>query len=125
MRVRVVTRGMRGLLSVPALLNPFRHGWVSFQLFSHKILRWLVPVCLALVGSASLVLCLGGRYQALFAAQVIFYLLAAAGALLPVHRIWRPLSLPLYFCTVNLAALRSLWELARGRRFVTWETVRS
>src|SRR6267154_3457075 len=52
MRVRVVTRGIRGLLSVPTLLEPWRFGWVSFQLWSHKILRWLVPFfLLTLLGS--------------------------------------------------------------------------
>jgi len=48
MRVRVVTRGVRGILSVPDLLNPARYGWVSFQLISHKVLRWLVPLFSAL-----------------------------------------------------------------------------
>ncbi|HEY6249067.1 MAG TPA: glycosyltransferase family 2 protein, partial [Candidatus Angelobacter sp.] len=43
MRVRVITRGMRGLLSVPELLKPWKYPWIAFQLFSHKILRWMVP----------------------------------------------------------------------------------
>src|SRR5579862_6331213 len=43
MRVRVITRAIRGILSVRDLLNPLAFGWISFQLLSHKILRWLVP----------------------------------------------------------------------------------
>ena len=32
MRVRVGTRGMRGVLSVPELLRPWEHAWTAFQL---------------------------------------------------------------------------------------------
>src|SRR5947209_2924754 len=45
MRVRVVTRAMRGLLSVSDLLKPWKFFWPAFQLWSHKVLRWMVPLC--------------------------------------------------------------------------------
>ena len=38
-KVRVITRGLRGVLRMRALLNPFRFGFYSLQLFSHKLLR--------------------------------------------------------------------------------------
>src|SRR5262249_26212587 len=38
MRVRIVARAMRGLLSVRDLLKPWRFPWVAFQLGSHKVL---------------------------------------------------------------------------------------
>ena len=41
-KVRVMTRGFRSVWTVRALLNPFRFGFYSLQLFSHKILRRLV-----------------------------------------------------------------------------------
>ena len=44
MRVRVITRGMNGIRYVAHLLNPLRYPFVAFQLFSHKVLLWLVPV---------------------------------------------------------------------------------
>jgi len=44
---------------------------------------------------------------------------------LPLHRLWKPLGIPLYFCTLNIASLRSMFEVARGRKYVVWETVRS
>ena len=46
MRVRVVTRAMRGLLSVSDLLKPWKFAWPAFQLWSHKIMRWMVPLFL-------------------------------------------------------------------------------
>jgi cellulose synthase/poly-beta-1,6-N-acetylglucosamine synthase-like glycosyltransferase len=124
MRVRVTTRGMRGLLSVRDLLLPWRHPWVSFQLLSHKVLRWLVPLYLLglLLGSA--VLASVPFYRAAFVVQVAFYLAALVGAVVPLHHRFRPAALPLYFCTLNAAALLSLFELLRGRKYVAWQTVR-
>jgi len=125
MRVRVVTRGIRGLLSVPDLLNPLRYGWVSFQLVSHKIARWLVPVFLVLLLAGSLMLANTGGYRYVLAVQLAFYLFAAITAVLPLHRLWKPLGIPLFFCTLNMAALKSMLEVLRGRTYAVWETVRS
>ena len=125
MRVRVITRGMRGLLSVPELLNPFRSGWIAIQLLSHNVLRWFVPILLVmlLVGSVNLWSHPLWRWASVL--QAAFYGFAALSAYLRLHRLWKPFSIPVYFCTVNLAALRSLVDLIRGRRYVTWQTVRS
>ncbi len=125
MRVRVVTRGVRGILSVPALLNPARYGWVSFQLISHKVLRWLVPFFLLLLFASSAVLGNHPWYRILFVLQIAFYGFALLTLLIPLHRMWKPLGIPLYFCTLNAAALRSILEVMRGRKYVVWETVRS
>src|ERR1051325_7246920 len=56
MRVRVVTRAMRGLLSVSDLLKPWKFFWPAFQLWSHKIMRWMVPLFLILLFAANLAL---------------------------------------------------------------------
>jgi cellulose synthase/poly-beta-1,6-N-acetylglucosamine synthase-like glycosyltransferase len=125
MRVRVVTRGIRGILSVPDLLNPVKYGWVSFQLISHKVLRWMVPFFLLLLFASNAVLWNHPRYGALFAMQIGFYGFALLTLLIPLHRMWKPLGIPLYFCTLNAAALRSILEVMRGRKHVVWETVRS
>jgi cellulose synthase/poly-beta-1,6-N-acetylglucosamine synthase-like glycosyltransferase len=125
MRVRVVTRGMRGILSVPALLNPFQYGWVSFQLISHKVLRWLVPVFMLMVLAGSGALWHQPFYRALFALQCAFYAFVLLTLVVPLHRIWKPLGIPLYFCTINAAAICSVLEVARGRKYIVWETVRS
>jgi hypothetical protein len=123
MRVRVVTRGMRGLLTVPDLLKPWKHPWVSFQLLSHKVVRWLIPFFLlgAFVGSA---LGGGGWIRGVFWLQTAFYVASLLSLLFPLHRRWKILGIPLYFCTVNAAAFKSVLELVRGRKYVVWKTVR-
>jgi cellulose synthase/poly-beta-1,6-N-acetylglucosamine synthase-like glycosyltransferase len=125
MRVRVVTRGMRGILSVPGLLNPLKFAWVSFQLISHKLLRWLVPLFMLLLLVSNAVLWNQGNYYMLFVLQIAFYGFVVLTLLVPLHRLWKPLGIPLYFCTLNAAALWSLVEVVRGRKYVVWETVRS
>ena len=46
-KVRIVNRAWRALWRLRGLLNPLRHGLFAWQLLSHKLLRWLVPVQLA------------------------------------------------------------------------------
>jgi cellulose synthase/poly-beta-1,6-N-acetylglucosamine synthase-like glycosyltransferase len=125
MRVRVVTRGMRGLLSVPELLKPWRHAWTSFQLWSHKILRWFVPVFLLTLLAANTMLWERPGYQFFLVMQIAFYAVALVSLLVPLQRVWKPAGIPLYFCTLNAAAFLSLIEVARGKKYVVWETVRT
>jgi len=125
MRVRVVTRGIRGLLSVPTLLMPWRFGWVSFQLWSHKILRWLVPFFLLILLGSNLFLWQYSFHRLFLEAQGVFYAITLFGLLLPIQRLWKPLGIPLYFCTLNAAAFCSVIEVLRGKKYVVWETVRT
>src|SRR5215813_6039602 len=125
MRVRVITRGMRGLLSVPGLLNPWKHPWIGFQLLSHKVLRWTVPIFLLLLLAANVVLLNQPFFRTAFILQLSFYALAMLQAVVPLHRRWKLLGIPLYFCTLNAAALLGVIELLRGRKHVVWQPVRN
>jgi cellulose synthase/poly-beta-1,6-N-acetylglucosamine synthase-like glycosyltransferase len=125
MRVRVVTRAIRGLLSVSDLLQPWKFAWPAFQLWSHKIMRWMVPLFLIALFAANLMLLDFPLYRLTLAAQLFFYAAALLNMLLPLHRQWKPLGIPLFFCTLNAAALVSLVEICRGRKYVTWQTVRA
>jgi cellulose synthase/poly-beta-1,6-N-acetylglucosamine synthase-like glycosyltransferase len=125
MRVRVVTRAMRGLLSVSDLLKPWKFAWPAFQLWSHKIMRWMVPLFLIVLLAANVALIDSPFYKFTLAVQLFFYAAALLNVLLPLHRQWKPLGIPLFFCTLNAAALVSMLEICRGRKYVTWQTVRA
>jgi len=125
MRVRVVTRAMRGLLSVSDLLKPWKFPWPAFQLWSHKVLRWMVPLFLITMFVANLLLLDSPVYRFTLAAQLLVYGAAIVNMLVPLHRKWKPLGIPLFFCTLNAAALVSMIEICRGRKYVTWQTVRA
>ena len=104
------------------LLNPFRFGIYAFQLFSHKLLRYLafIPVLLALILNA-LLLSDGPVYGLLFFGQVIFYLLALVG-ILTAQRSGNPfyVSLPYYFSLLNLACMHACWRYLKGEKQLLW-----
>lgn len=126
-KVRIITRGLRGVLQVRCLLNPLRHGFYSVQLFSHKVLRrqLVFPLMTLLVTSGLLAsnstFCL---LAAIF--QIIFYGAALIGYLLSGTRTGRRkcFSIPFYFCLVNVACLLATLHLLRGRRVVLWNPQR-
>lgn len=125
MRVRVATQGMQGILDAGRLLLFQRGAWISLQLISHKALRYLLPLPLVLLLAASAGLAARHPWFLLvLLAQVALYGTAALALLLPERWRGRLLSLPLFFCTGNLASVVALWEVARGNRFSVWETVR-
>jgi cellulose synthase/poly-beta-1,6-N-acetylglucosamine synthase-like glycosyltransferase len=49
-KIRIAAGGIQSLFRLKKLLNPFRYGILSWQYFSHKVLRWtLAPVSLFLL----------------------------------------------------------------------------
>jgi len=125
MRVRVISRGMRGLLYMKILFNPFKHGFVSFQLISHKLFRWLVPVYMIMLFASNAYLIDKPFYTETFFLQVVFYGMALVGWFGERYHLKNKLfSIPLYFLTVNIASMISLFKTIKGYKAVTWETVR-
>ena len=124
MRVRVATRGMRGILG-SRLLSPAGRPYIAFQLFSHKVMRWLVPVFLLQFFASTFVLAFHEPVFAnLVGFQVGFYGMSLLSLKLPLHRASKLLGLPLFFCTLNAAALVGMIEVIRGQKYTVWETVR-
>ncbi len=126
MRIRVINRAMRGIMYASQLLNPFKYPFVSFQLISHKVLRWLVPFFL--IGLISSNLFLVGThwfYNLMFAGQMVCYSAALAGLITDRlgYKI-KAFAIPLYFCVVNYASLLAFFKTLKGHKSVTWETVR-
>jgi cellulose synthase/poly-beta-1,6-N-acetylglucosamine synthase-like glycosyltransferase len=127
MRVRVITQTYTDLWRHRAMLNPLGAGLYAVQLLSHKVMRYLVPVFLAVVLAASAVAAARSWFYALaFAAQVSFYALAALGWLAERAgvRVPRALSLPQYFALANLAAVVAAYKFLRGERYARWEPIR-
>jgi cellulose synthase/poly-beta-1,6-N-acetylglucosamine synthase-like glycosyltransferase len=122
-RVRLMTRGLRGVLHRRALLDPRRHGFYAVALFSHKVLRRLLPLLLLPLLVSSLALApRAGWYAACAVLQSIFYVLALTGWWMRGSRAGRhpELYVPFFYCLSNLAALAALWNVVRGRRIDRW-----
>jgi hypothetical protein len=121
-KVRTIVRGITVLMDNLPLLNPFRYGTFSWQLFSHKLCRWLVPLWLILALVSNLFLATaGGLYAVLLITQVAFY----ASGLLVLVSIDLPrlsvLKIAGYFLSTNLAIAAAWVRYFRGERFAVWQ----
>jgi len=125
-RARVITRGLRGQWYMRRFFDPLRHPWFCFQVASHRLLRWAVPVFLIVLFASNAALVGAPFYRVLFLGQLAFYLVAAVGWLLEGRNVRIPgLFIPFYFSLVNLAPLLAVRALLRGERKATWETGRA
>ena len=125
MRVRVILRGMVGMIFVYRFLNPAKYSWLSFQLFSHKVLRWFIPFYLIGLFVTNLFLISTPVYLFTFLIQSLFY----AMAIIPIFLGLRNnkafiLNMSLYICVLSGASLIAFIKVLAGDRITTWETER-
>lgn len=120
-RVRIISRGWKGLASHARVLNPFASGMFSFQFIARKLLRWLGPLLMLAALAANLFLAGEQFYQVILAGQALFYGLAILGLVL--HKLsirFKPAYIPYYFCLINWAALLAMVRAAAGRDSAVW-----
>ena len=124
-RRRIVSRSLYGLWTEAGVLNPCAHFFFAFQMFSHKLLRWLVPVWLLVVLAVNVPLAASAYYGLLLALQVAFYGLAALGLLWPerLGRYWL-FYVPAYFAATNGGTLLGVLSFLLGRRDRVWQPAR-
>jgi len=120
MKIRVVSKDLRALLRHRELLNPLRHGALAASLWSHKLLRWLVPYFLVALFAGNFFLLGRPSFRALFVLQAGFYALALAGLARPGGRNRFPWTVPASFCIVNFAALVGTLHCLSGRTSGLW-----
>lgn len=124
---RIVNRSIRGLMRVKSVMNPTRTGIFALEVISHKLLRWLIPLFMALGVAGSTVLAATGMgfFQLVTAGSLAIILLALQGQRTPDKHTLPPwLSLPYYFVMVNLYAVRGTLKALRGETQVTWNSAR-
>ncbi|HEX8194863.1 MAG TPA: glycosyltransferase family 2 protein [Pyrinomonadaceae bacterium] len=126
MRVRVIAQTFTDLWRHRRMLNPFRAGFYAVELFSHKVLRYAVPLFLLSLYFSNLVLAFHSPFFDFFLLfQLLFYVLAAAAWLLDRAGIsFKLLSLPLYFILANAAVVIAFYKFLRGERFAAWQPIR-
>jgi cellulose synthase/poly-beta-1,6-N-acetylglucosamine synthase-like glycosyltransferase len=123
---RMVLRGMRGLLYMARLMNPFKHGFMALSLVSTTLLRWLSPVFLFVLFLSNTFLLDAVFYWATFFLQAGFYVLGFTGFLLE-KKAYRGSSLfhvPLCACVLLGSTSVALKRLLAGETGQTWETRR-
>jgi cellulose synthase/poly-beta-1,6-N-acetylglucosamine synthase-like glycosyltransferase len=126
-KVRIMNRGLRGVLLRKKLLNPFRYGFYSITLFSHKVLRRIVPFFLILLFIASFFL--SGQnmfYLAAFISQVAFYAWVGISYLVRKTSVgrWKIFYIPFFYSLANAAAFVAIINLLSGKQVVLWNPER-
>ena len=128
---RITNRTLCALWRNRRLLNPFRFGLFSFFLFSHKVVRFFVPIFLMLSAAAMVLLAGAGAVYLLLALGVVAVSAldarrhttpALVFPLSAFSRLLNPLSI---FMVVNIAILHGWWLFLCGRRDVVWQHDRS
>ena len=104
------------------LLNPFRFGVISLQLFSHKVCKLLVPLFMVALLISNLILAeLGGCFLIALMAQVVFYSAAGAPAqILKAGLLSRIADAARIFVVVNAAIALAWVKYIQGETYTTW-----
>jgi hypothetical protein len=107
------------------MMNPFRSGFYAIQLFSHKVMRYLVPFFLIAIFAASGALAGSPIYRACFWAQLVCYACASLAWMLDTLGVRSHfLAFPQYFVLANVASLLAFYQFLRGKRYAHWEPIR-
>ncbi|SET76805.1 Glycosyltransferase, catalytic subunit of cellulose synthase and poly-beta-1,6-N-acetylglucosamine synthase [Marinobacter segnicrescens] len=125
---RIVNRSIRGLMRVREVMNPFRTGIFSWQVISHKLLRWLIPFFLLAGLCGSMLLSLQGPslYTGIVAGALLVVALGFVGALMQgAGRQPMLFAVPYYFLLVNLNAMTGIVMALSGKTQITWSSARA
>jgi hypothetical protein len=123
MRVRVALRAFWALRDKRALLNPLRYPLFSWQLLSHKLLRYMSFLPLAAAAILNwLLLSRGWLYGALAALQCCAALLALLAACGPLRlRRFGLARYCYYFLLLNWTSAVAFSRFLRGEKQVLWQ----
>jgi len=125
MRVRVAVRSIGALVGERRFLNLLADPLFAWQLWSHKLLRYVAPYWLILMLIACAALADHLLYRAILVMQLAAVVAGAVGFMVKLDwRRHRLLSKPYYFLLVNVASLVATLRYLTGDRMVTWNPVR-
>jgi cellulose synthase/poly-beta-1,6-N-acetylglucosamine synthase-like glycosyltransferase len=117
-KVRTLSGNFQVFIYLRELFNPFKSP-IAFQLFSHKLLRLIVPFLLIVIFISNIFILDNTFYLTFMVLQCLFYALALIGILSKSAN--RLLNIPSMFCVMNLAAVVGLWKFATNKQSVMWQ----
>jgi len=125
---RIVNRSWRGIMSVSGVLNPFRVGLFSWEVWSHKLLRWFVlPVWVV----SGLICVFGSTQHPIFTLGAFGFfvslILAGIGIVLsrPFGILAKISQAMTYFYVVNFAAFLGIIRAVSGKVEIIWKSERN
>lgn len=121
-KVRTVLRGISVFMKNLNMLNFIKYGLFSWQLFSHKLCRWLVPFALVVgLFSNACLIRQSDMYVYIFICQCLFYITATVGIRTHLLARLNTFKVPSFFVLVNLSILNAWYRYMRGERMVSWD----
>lgn len=124
-KIRTVIRGLTVFFRHIELLNPFRFGFFSYQLFCHKLLRWSVPLFLILAFVSNFVLLRQTPFfTVLMVLQIAFYAVGFAGFVRPALQQAIVVKIATFFIAVNASIAVAWVRYLQGDRIVKWAPTR-
>lgn len=121
-RVRIVSRSWRAVFQARGVLNPFRVGLFAWSVLSHKVLRWLSGVFVAITGLSALGLYLEVVQR--WPVAAISVLLLTAGSAMSIRAVRRAAAMLGYFAVINAASLVGIVKGSIGHVSGVWSTPR-
>ncbi|WP_277053084.1 glycosyltransferase family 2 protein [Zestomonas thermotolerans] len=120
-RRRITAQGLHSLVCRRELLNPLRHGLFAIGLFTHKLLRRLVPLLLVPLLLSNLWLWDAGPfYRLCLIAQLGGYALALAGLVGQRRQLPKLLRLAAYVLISLSGIAAGIWHFVSGQRYHNW-----
>ena len=125
-KIRIISREWFALTRNSVLLNPLNYPKVSWMLFSHKLIRWILFLWAFLILFTNLLLIhYHPYYLSLFILQILVYLFGAIEIYLESReRSVKLFKLPGYFIVMVYASFIAFIMFLKGTQFATWNTIR-
>lgn len=128
-KIRIAAGAVQSTFRLTKALNPFHDILLSFQFFSHKVLRWLfIPFILPFIFILNLYIFsndmfnLKSIYNILMILQMFFYLLVVIGWLIRNLNIkLKIIFVPYYIFMMNYASWLGLIRYLKRSQSVNWE----
>ena len=124
-KARIGAQNFAGIAEFAPLLRPGA-GFTAFALWSHKIIRWIVPfLAIIAFGSTATLAPASGFFAVLFALEIALLVLAAAGFVADRSHVRLGFAgLPYYVLAMNTALLVGFFRYLLNRQRATWEVLR-
>jgi len=126
-QVRITNRTLRALVNYKSLLNPFHYTLFSFEIFSHKLMKFMTPFWMILILITNVLLAWEGTlfYVGTLIIQLLFYTVALSrGARKGRTTVARFIGIFHAFVLVNAAYALGWFKYFTGKKYTTWPPVR-
>lgn len=123
-KIRTTAGGFSTLWANKALLKP-KYGWISYFLWSHKLLRWFSPAYLIVLLIVTLLLPINSYlFQILTISQLLLYFSAFLGWIFEKVKIkFLLFRISLYFISINYALFLGFIRFIKGKQNAIWERI--